>query len=161
MFFRLIAFAWSFALYETFAQQAGTFVHSSVCLAVIHLLAIWSFPEIQRMNPYERILWSSMRRYYDLIWEDTMVSHERILWSHMRGYYGLTWEDTMVSYERILWSRMRGYYGLIWEDTMVSHERMLWSHMRGYYGLLMEDSICSVSDGRFGEWEVPCELWNR
>ncbi|EOA10466.1 hypothetical protein A343_2312 [Porphyromonas gingivalis JCVI SC001] len=26
--------------YETFAQQAGTFVHSSVCLAVIHLLAI-------------------------------------------------------------------------------------------------------------------------
>ncbi|ERJ65565.1 hypothetical protein HMPREF1553_02083 [Porphyromonas gingivalis F0568] len=40
MFFRLIAFAWSFALYEIFAQQAGTFVHSSVCLAVIHLLAI-------------------------------------------------------------------------------------------------------------------------
>ncbi|ERJ87173.1 hypothetical protein HMPREF1990_01866 [Porphyromonas gingivalis W4087] len=31
--------------------------------------------------------------------------------------------------------------------------------MREYYGLLMEDAICSVSDGRFGEWEVPCELW--
>ena len=36
-----------------------------------------------------------------------------------------------------------------------------WSLMRGYYGLLMEDAICSVSDGRFGEWEVPCELLNR
>ena len=42
-----------------------------------------------------------------------------------------------------------------------SHERILWSHMRRYYGLLMEDAICSVSDGRFGEWEVPCELLNR
>ena len=67
----------------------------------------------------------------------------------------------MVSYERILWSHMRGYYGLTREDTMVSHERILWSHMRGYYGLLMEDAICSLPDGRFGEWEVPCELLNR
>ena len=25
----------------------------------------------------------------------------------------------------------------------------------------MEDAIYSVSDGRFGEWEVPCELLNR
>ena len=33
-----------------------------------------------------------------------------------------------------------------------------YAYMRGYYGLLMEDAICSVSDGRFGEWEVPCEL---
>ena len=67
----------------------------------------------------------------------------------------------MVSHEGILWSRMRGYYGLTREDTVVSHERILWSRMRGYYGLLMEDAICSVSDGRFGEWEVPCELLNR
>ena len=44
---------------------------------------------------------------------------------------------------------------------MVYYERILWSHMRRYYGLLMEDAICSVSDGRFGEWEVPCELLNR
>ena len=67
----------------------------------------------------------------------------------------------MVSHERILWSHIRGYYGLIREDIMVSYERILWSHMRGYYGLLMEDAISSVSDGRFGEWEVPCELLNR
>ena len=44
---------------------------------------------------------------------------------------------------------------------MVSYERILWSHTRGYYGLLMEDAISSVSDGRFGEWEIPCELLNR
>ena len=44
---------------------------------------------------------------------------------------------------------------------MVSYERILWSHMRGYYGLLMEDAISSVSDGMFGEREVPCELLNR
>ena len=36
-----------------------------------------------------------------------------------------------------------------------------YAYMRGYYGLLMEDAICSVSDGRFGEREVPCELLNR
>ncbi|PDP61805.1 hypothetical protein CLI80_10160 [Porphyromonas gingivalis] len=64
----------------------------------------------------------------------------------------------MNSYERILWSHMRGYYGLIREDTMVSYERILWSPMREYYGLLMEDAICSLSDGRFGEWEIPYEL---
>ncbi|OWR76406.1 hypothetical protein SJDPG5_07775, partial [Porphyromonas gingivalis SJD5] len=56
------------------------------------------------------------------------------------------------------WSHTRGYYGLIREDTMVSYEKILWSHMRGYYGLLMEDTICYVSDGWFGESEVPYEL---
>ena len=67
----------------------------------------------------------------------------------------------MVSHERILWSHTRGYYGLTREDTMVSYERILWSHMRGYYSLLMEDAICSLPDGRFGEWEVPYQLLNR
>ena len=110
----------------------------NLCLLGSHKPAHWSFPEIQRMNSYERILWSHTRGYYGLIREDTMISHERILWSHTRGYYGLTWEDTMVTYERILWSHTRGYYGLIREDTMVSHERILWSHMRGYYGLTWE-----------------------
>ncbi|KGN68223.1 hypothetical protein HR09_08660 [Porphyromonas gulae] len=59
----------------------------------------------------------------------------------------------MVSYKRILWSHTRGYYGLIQEDIMFSYEKIM--------GLLMEDAICSVSDGRFGEWEIPCELLNR
>ncbi len=40
-----------------------------------------------------------------------MVSYERILWSHMRGYYGLLWEDTIPLmgdpvYNVYIWSLM-------------------------------------------------------
>ncbi len=49
----------------------------------------------------------------------------------------------------------------IQESTECIFDPSRYAYMRGYYGLLMEDAICSVSDGRFGEREVPCELLNR
>ena len=149
-----------------YAYRLATYSGTALYSLGSHTPTHWSFLEIQRMNFHERILWSHMRGYYGLIWEDTMVSHERILWSHMRGYYDLAWEDTMVSHERILWSPMRGYYGLTWEDTMVSHERILWSPMRGYYGLIREDTmvywwkmpsaLCRMAGSGSGRFRASC-----
>ena len=34
-------------------------------------------------------------------WPKSIRLYERILWSPMRGYYGLTWEDTMVYWWKI------------------------------------------------------------
>ena len=72
-----------------YAYRLATYSGTALCLLGSDTPAHRSFPEIQRMNFHERILWSPMRGYYGLIREDTMVSYERILWSHMRGYYGL------------------------------------------------------------------------
>ena len=72
-----------------YAYRLATYSDTAFCLLGSHTPAHWFFPEIQRMNLHERLLWSHTRGYYGLIREDTMVSHERILWSPMRGYYGL------------------------------------------------------------------------
>ena len=86
-----------------YAYRLATYSGTALYSLGSHTPTHWSFLEIQRMN-----------------------FHERILWSHMRGYYGLTWEDTMVSYERILWSidgrcyllsagwQIRGVGGSVW-----------------------------------------------